>query len=761
MTLHAAGQTPRPLPVGLDTYLSANRMTRRMPTRPQLVLLITCLLVWTPLTLRADGPMSDSDSSSEPLNTGLSEDLEASGAEGKSDRPGNAQDSAPKTARFPATVDVPAPPADPQLSRPVLLPAAPGVTLAAVSPVVLVLPGEDPADLPGARRADRLRLAAARNETEQFFLLLRPEADLADVTVRFEPLSGPGELPADAWSCRRAVDVRVPNRSDWYGLVGTITGPVPDPLTPTDKPFAGPGGRTTLLLPQVAVPGNAQPGLYRGAIVLEHAGGPIATVPVELTVWPVTLPKYPTFQTLSHEMAQTPEVWRWLRDKGLTGLKYGAGGIKIRWNKKTQTLELDTTEYRKQLKVLLDEVSMPYVCLPPSLLSRKQGLSQNYLSTGYAVGSEKFWPVFEAYMKQMGDFYRSNGWADRVLFRVMDEIPERFHPTLIEVCRRAKIQFPEIKLTVTTNSMPDDLAEVLDVWIVPWHFFVTRPDDVTRWDRLREKGLELWAYKNSLYTLNAPWSLRSLRFYPSVLGKYGFRGNLWWALYLTRHGRHDLWAEAYPFVRSKARKKAHYGNGQLFYPPRESDPHWRSSLRWEAYRQGIEEYEMLALLARRVRAAENALSPGTAGGIFSADQQVRWWGSMLSRSFRLQSYRQDGAAIERFRQLLARELQAIVQEPLGLVDVQPAEAWASPTPTLHVRALARPDTAVYLNGQRMPGSGERAISWDNITLQPGRNVVSIHFLAPDGSSKTLYRQVEVIGPDGTTRLGGHLPKANK
>ncbi len=654
----------------------------------------------------------------------------------------------PETATQPAEVQLPPVPAEPQLTRPVLLPAVDGVQLGACNSTLVVRPSDAPGDLTGARSVKELHLAAGRNEREQFFLLLRPKADLPEVTVSFEPMAGPAEIPAEAWSCMRARAVNVPQRSHWYGLYGPITGPIYDPLEPA-RPFTAPGGSTTLLVPEVHVPAMIPPGHYSGEIVIKSGKDELARVPVALEVWSVTLPKWPMMQTHGQELERNEASWRYLREQGLTALKYGGGGLKYRWDKKTKTMHLDTEEYRKQLKVLLDEVGMPYISLPPSLLG-VGSFKKSYLSTGYAVGSEEFWPVFDAYMKGMADFYRANGWENRVMFKVVDELAESHLPALTKICARAKELFPEVKLVTTTTTMPDELARVLDVWVIPWHFFVTRPDDVARWDELRGRGQELWAYMNSAYTLNAEWTLRALRYYPSVLNKYGFTGNLWWGLYVGgRMG--NVWEKPFALRNSKRPGRQHYGNGQLFYPEREHDPHIRPSLRWESYRQGLDEYNMLAMLRDRVREAGVALHAEDYDEIFSPDRQARWWGSMLSTSFRLQTYRRDPGMIERFRQMLALELNAMSARPAALVDCQPDIAWPSPSTDVHVRILTEPGTKIYINGTLAPEElyskrEHSLLLCDEVPLQPGKNIISIHLAGPDGASKTLYRQVDVIRP---------------
>ncbi|MFW5868834.1 MAG: hypothetical protein ACOCX2_13510, partial [Armatimonadota bacterium] len=92
---------------------------------------------------------------------------------------------------------------DPQLMRPVLLHDGADCAVYARCPTQKVLPDEDLALAEDLLRADRIELAAARGEREQVQLVLRPDADLTGLDLRFSALEGPGAIAAQAWDWRR------------------------------------------------------------------------------------------------------------------------------------------------------------------------------------------------------------------------------------------------------------------------------------------------------------------------------------------------------------------------------------------------------------------------------------------------------------------------------------------------------------------------------------------------------------------------------
>ncbi|GIT29332.1 MAG: hypothetical protein Ct9H300mP1_13780 [Planctomycetaceae bacterium] len=121
---------------------------------------------------------------------------------------------------------------------------------------------------------------------------------------------------------------------------------------------------------------------------------------------------------------------------------------------------------------------------------------------------------------------------------------------------------------------------------------------------------------NSLYTLNTAASLGANRFYPSVLAKYGYKGNFWWGI--AYNGEKDPWTELH---RHGNQKQGMYGNGLLFYPPRKKQISgfvpWHASLRWESYRQGLDEFALMAQLGDLLTQVRRGLGkPGPKGRPF-------------------------------------------------------------------------------------------------------------------------------------------------
>ena len=651
----------------------------------------------------------------------------------------------------------------PQLCAPTQVFASELLKVYAVSPVRKVFAKDEPAAWGMVASKDRIQLSLVRNETEPFFLVLRPAAELQNVTISFAWASPPANSgpahPAPTWSYRRVAEVPVKGISKWYGMLGAETGTIPDPLLSSDA-FTAPAELNSVLLVAAETGFDVAAGHFVGTIRVHADGKRLASIPVELEVWDIALPVRPALQTLTHNLEEGSRAsWKFLQEAGFTALKYGPQAPAVRLDENGE-LQIDFTEYKEGLDVVFGELGYDHVLVPPSLLGSISQLSKSYLGLGITVGSERFWPIFDRYMKRMGDFYRSHGWEDKVIFYMFDEINEEHHALVIELARRAKLQYPEVRVMITTHVMSDALAAALDAWCVPWHFFATKVAHIPNWQKWQREGLELWAYMNSLYTLNAQASLGANRFYPTVLAKYGYKGNFWWGI--AYNAGKDPWTELH---RHGNQKQGMYGNGLLFYPPRQKETPgfqpWHASLRWDSYRQGLDEYALLTQLGDAIAQIRRSLGEPASAEVFSKARIVHWWGSLLSSEFRWHTYRPDREYIHRFRQLLVHEIQTIRQQPPGIVAVEYAAGPSISSGTVSIRGVCPAGTRVTVAGQRISDARSGKVrnnktQWTadlkpfifgtEVPLQVGRNLIRIVLDDGRGKTKTFYREIDYQVP---------------
>jgi hypothetical protein len=165
-------------------------------------------------------------------------------------------------------------------------------------------------DPPASNRA--VNLGAARNEWVSFQILLRSDAPVKGIDVEAGDLVGPGGavLPRTDARLYRQHQLHLETgtyrneafKPDWY----------PDPLIPFLHPLTGkklqgarmvavpfdlPAGETHGFWVSLYVPTGAGPGDYRGVYRVTSEGNNPREIPVTLTVWNFALPQTPTLVT--------------------------------------------------------------------------------------------------------------------------------------------------------------------------------------------------------------------------------------------------------------------------------------------------------------------------------------------------------------------------------------------------------------------------------------------------------------------------------
>ena len=606
--------------------------------------------------------------------------------------------------------------------------------------------------LSSTKHGKLIKIAAACNETEQFQLVLCPKKELSKVELRFSGF----DKSKCHFKWQRAVNVKVPRPTYIYTMHAQQSGMIPDPLVP-GKVFDPPVNTNTSLLITARIPADASPGKYNGFVEFWADGKCLVKLPVTLTVWNITIPNIRRFQTRVHEGGEypivfhkDPELARRLCSYGVTALKYGAYGLKIKYRKKQNKIVLKTEDYLKQCRFILNDLKIQYITLPPRFLFKRKPVD-NYLGTGIKVGSKEFWPVFKDYMTQMRQFYLKHGWEHKVLFGIGDELEKSNFKLVSQIAKEAKKCFPEIKVFMTiTKPIPDEFASAIDIACFNWSQNALNDGYYQTWQRYKKQyGMESWSYQNGIFHINHENNPTMLRLYPPVNVKYGSDGILWYKLTKTADKSLDFWNHTpYQYKHKKKLKgtwKEHqyqYGGGQLLYTPRPGENFVHSSLRWEAYCQGLEDAELLLLLKNKLdaelKAVGNAKDP-----LFSADYIINSWGSLLANKFRCKYYRADAGYIQRFRALIAHEIMNINLPPVAIVSFDKQPLWNYDGKSIKVMIKCAENAKIKINDYPPAECTKGQTFSQTVRLSPGFNPIKINFHTTNGADKTLYREIYV------------------
>lgn len=531
-------------------------------------------------------------------------------------------------------------------------PAAPPEDLAwwATHALEKVLPdARPPAGASGSRQP--VEIAAARNEFEPFQLVLRagerPVRDVDATLTDFAAEEGGGRIDGRHGTLYLERFVRIDTPSSAEGAEGEW----PDPLVPRVDRYAGERrnafpfdlepGRSQPLWVELYVPTGTAPGVYRGEVKIEVGGAPRAAVPVRLRVWPFTLPStssLPTSFGFSGISALAQHHGGYTSDDDLFALTriYGEAALRHRLSihggsmappetrfggtGEDLAVEVDWARYDREVAPFLEgEVFGPDDPLPGARFTSIDLRTPPDLADAERV----------LYWRAWAEHFRERGWLDRLFIYLMDEPagPEAYRQVhhLAQLARQAD---PELRTLLTEQRVPS-LAGWVDVWVTLVNCLEERPghegpceETVPRAAyraaaRVAEAGAgepvrepTLWWYQSCAshgcdgvggrsfrgwpsYVVDAPPA--AARIFPWLAWSHEIGGELYYNTVEAYGSNADPWRSVY----------AHGGNGDgtLFYPGTPERIGGRThvpieSLRLKLIREGLEDYEYLALAAR-------------------------------------------------------------------------------------------------------------------------------------------------------------------
>lgn len=477
-----------------------------------------------------------------------------------------------------------------------------------------------------------VELFAARNEFEPFQLVLHsPAGDIDGVDVATSDLAGPaGSIGArQNITIYRESWITIKRPSSREGAVGDW----PDPLTPRIDRYAGEKrnafplrllqGRNQPLWVDVYVPIGTPPGKYEGRARILAGNKELASVPVSLTVWNFTLPStssLPTAFGFSGPAALKRHYGRYTNDADLYRLAavYTRAGLLHRITLSGGAMipppmhngRVQWGEYDKEVGPFLDGHA----------LGRKDPLPGARLTSIDLVTPAYLGPAARIqYYKEWIRHFSEKGWLSRLYNYLWDEPSAQEYPKVLEKGRLAHRAGPGLRNLVTV-PYHKDLASVVDFWVPLINCFESKPGfyefcsqavPVAGYSAERQAGKKLWWYQScASHGCNGEgghyfdgWPSYAIDVSPVanriqewLAFKYGIDGELYYATTEAYGRTANPWVDVY----------LHGGNGDgtLFYP---GDPGRIGgatqipveSIRLKLIREGMEDFEYLALLAQR------------------------------------------------------------------------------------------------------------------------------------------------------------------
>ncbi len=405
---------------------------------------------------------------------------------------------------------------------------------------------------------------------------------------------------------------------------------------------------------QFTTPSRAAAGTYTGSITLKVDDDALE-VPVTLTVYDFALPRATrllvTVWTNNGSLAKHQNVtegseawWQLLGRVAAMMRQHHQNVILTPWSlikasrDATGTVRLNFTSFDRWVRTFLAEgfqrIEISHVG------GRETGQWEDKTFVAYdmpcegpepgqqkPIAIEEWLPLLQAHLTQQG-------WLDRSMLHVADEPIEVNLASWKELSGRVRKAAPELR-RIDAVHVPD-LSGALEVWVPQLNYLQSW---LARFQEAQKRGVELWYYTawvpqgrfpNRLmdYALIKTRMLHWLNYTSGTTGYLHWGWNFW-----------DV-----PFDQFAP------GDNFIVYPGTRSP---RSGLRYEAMREGIEDYEYLKLLEDAIGDAARRL--GAQG--LDAKAFVRLFAEELAPSF--EDYSRDPSLLYAVRDSIARSIEML------------------------------------------------------------------------------------------------------
>jgi len=533
---------------------------------------------------------------------------------------------------------------------------------------------------------------AARNEAEAAQLVVRPTVFLKDFTVRSGALAGPGgaTIPAENVEVLKVRYVNVTHPTD----KSSVPGLWPDPLPPFKEPIELEAGKNQPFWLRVKVPREVSAGVYTGSI---HLVGQNYSADVKLCVevYDFVLPDRTTCTTAFG--FSTSNVFRYQK---LTGSqqkrqvldKYWASfsahhispynpapleELKVTWPKVTESIKpeelkpvFDWTAWDKAMERGIDYYHFNSFRLGiPGLGGGTFHSRREPELLGFSEDTPHYKAAFNAYCREVQEHLREKGWLDEAFVYWFDEPAPKDYEFVMNGFAKLKQAAPDINRMLTEQVEPN-LIGGPNIWCP-----ISNNYEHETAEQRRQYGEKFWWYvctgpKAPYCTLFIDHPGTELRVWLWQSWKRKIDGILVWQTnYWTSSAAYPDaerpqnpyedpmgWRSGYSTPKGDKRPWGN-GDGRFIYPPEaaaDANPARPvldgpvESIRWEMLRDGIEDYEYLAILSRLLEAKKDKLTP----------EQHNKYTALLevpeSITTDMTSFTKDPAPIEACRDRIAR-----------------------------------------------------------------------------------------------------------
>ena len=499
-----------------------------------------------------------------------------------------------------------------------------------------------PSDLPGRKPLQSAELWAARNSHVSAQLVLRSAQPLNGLTAECSPLttSSGGEIgDVQARAVGYVIVASPTENAPPEELVGVAPGWYPDVLQ--NLPIDLQANRTQSVWITVRVPADATPGRYEGRVKLRAEGLVIAEPALRLTVTGASVPTERSLKVtnwLSFDDLQlrpffkadrfTPDWWTFVENVARVMGEHRQNviitplNLLVSGEAAGDRIRFDFSNFDRWVEVFRNKGGFTFI--EGSWVLNREHESYDgrlvvpvYLLENGKISLESLYPedprvepALSSFLTALNQHLEQKGWKSFYLQHLLDEphgTEPAYYARFAGVVRRCLPGVPTIDAIDIPDSqgVPQEILQNSDIWVPQLGRFDQSVDMLQQ--RIRS-GKEVW-----FYTCLVPTGryMNRLMDFPLVKARLlhwlNFRFNL--AGFL--HWGGNYWTpepvKATQPVINQNQTLLPSGDAFIVYPDRERTS-ILSSIRLEAMLEGIEDYELLKVLAKRDPQQADALA---------------------------------------------------------------------------------------------------------------------------------------------------------
>lgn len=314
-------------------------------------------------------------------------------------------------------------------------------------------------------------------------------------------------------------------------------------------------------------------------------------VKINIHVFDFTLPAESSIKTVGRiwwkkDMVEKTELrllYENLKDHRVFNGGYVMPGPKVVFDEKKNKILVDFRDFDKVAGYLINDLKYEGFFIP-FFFGNNAGVTHEKWLDKIPISSKDFETYYGDYIYQLSAHLKEKGWLNKAYIQPWDEPQQKDLDKLIRIAKIIRKHAPGLKIYITT-SPKKELYGLVDVWTVP---LLKKYFDYEVIKARQSVGEEVWGYQNYHFSYSSqPLNIRLL---PWLVKKYNLQGIEWWSV---NHWRPEYY-EIDPYLRDKP------GNGIFLYPPADNSRMPLSSIRWELYRDGLEDAEYLELLEKKI-----------------------------------------------------------------------------------------------------------------------------------------------------------------